>query len=467
VSIDQADAAAAAGASAAQGSPDDTTIVRLNAFDGLFLRAEHLNQIQDYALQLSLALGRAQGAGVVEGFGVGLDGDAVVADPGLAIGPSGRPLRTRQALRVPLGDIDPTPDSVWWVELVAEDTEFGNEPVRGLSCAEPCQGCDDAGRAGAGGHPYLAEGARLRLRVETFTPPAEQAGLDRRAWVAHQVFKRERPPLGIWPGVVPTGSGTPAFLDRGWGPLPTGRGEGTGRPDDAVPIALLLPAAVRDLWELDVWTARRELGDSRPLQAWQPLLALRPWSVFIAQVLQFQQWLDARLAGGEAAPLTVSDLSEALGLLSTDLRSRRTSRPLAIADELQGRLRGSATGTRLQSQSLSQLGLRWLPPACFLPVPQELALTGESGASSLNSEVERLLGRAAENARKPVYCLCGPWDIGRALESARHADRIDLDDQQAGVRVFIPFGDDVRLTDWVLVVAEADVVCPTGVDPDD
>ena len=60
-------------------------IDRLNAFDGLFLRAEHLARMQDYALHLTIALGRGAGGGVAEGFGVGLDGDTLVVDPGLAV----------------------------------------------------------------------------------------------------------------------------------------------------------------------------------------------------------------------------------------------------------------------------------------------------------------------------------------------------------------------------------------------
>jgi hypothetical protein len=466
VSTDQTSSAAAAAGAAPNASPVDPAIVRLNAFDGLFLRAEHLNRMQDYPLQLSLALGRAQGSGVVEGFGVGLDGDTVVADPGLAIDPSGRPLRTRQALRASLSALTPTTDSVWWVELVAEELEFGDEPVRGVSCAEPGQGCcgGDGTRSGlAGEHPYLAEGAHLRLREEKLTAPASEAELDRRGWVAHHVFDQERPPLGVWPGVVPTGSaaGGTRFLERGWGPLPAGRGEGEGRPDDAVPLALLMPATdVRQTWELDVWTARRDLGDSRPMQSWQPLLALRPWPVFIAQVLQFQQWLAARLGGAGPSPMTVADLSDALGRLTSDLRSRRTARPLAIADELQGMLRGSTTGMKLQNASLPQLGLRWLPPAAFLPVAQELPPTGLEGPS-VRSEVARLLGRTAEDAVPPVVCLCGPWDVGHALEAARHADRIDLTDQQAELRVLVPLDGKTRLTDWVLVEAADRVRCLT------
>ena len=57
----------ASGASSAGGG-----IVRLNPFDGLFLRAEHLEQLQAYARELTHALGQAGGTGVVHGYGVTL-----------------------------------------------------------------------------------------------------------------------------------------------------------------------------------------------------------------------------------------------------------------------------------------------------------------------------------------------------------------------------------------------------------
>ena len=47
-------------------------IARLNPFDGLFLRAVHLQQIQLYTQALARALGAAGDPGVVYGYGVAL-----------------------------------------------------------------------------------------------------------------------------------------------------------------------------------------------------------------------------------------------------------------------------------------------------------------------------------------------------------------------------------------------------------
>jgi len=221
-----------------------------------------------------------------------------------------------------------------------------------------------------------------------------------------------------------------------------------GRPDDAVPLALLMPSAdLAARWEVDVWTVRRDLGEPRPRQEWQPLLALRPWPVFVAQVLQFQQLLADRLRPNGVAPtLTVADLTRALGELTAELRTRRISRPLSIADDLQSRLRGTSRATAVQTPSLDDLGLRWVPPAFFLPVPRELPVTDPADAS-VRSEAARLLGVA------PSLFTCGTWDVGRLLESAQHADRTDLEARGGSLRVYVPVEDGVRVTDWVLVTA--------------
>ena len=77
------------------------------------------------------------------------------------------------------------------------------------------------------------------------------------------------------------------------------------------------------------------------------------------------------------------------------------------------------------------------------------------------SEVIRLLDRARSprDGSLPILCTCRPGDIGDILEAARHADRIDLDDRDLGLRVLVPFVVDVRVSDWVLVVAGDSVHC--------
>src|SRR4051794_11371870 len=99
----------AAGASAGQagqsqaatGSSDSVAVStatggirRLNPADGLFLRSEHLNQMQAYSRELSLAVGIAGGTGVAYGYQLSLTGSELTATPGLAIDAAGMPLRT-------------------------------------------------------------------------------------------------------------------------------------------------------------------------------------------------------------------------------------------------------------------------------------------------------------------------------------------------------------------------------------
>src|SRR5215472_14465640 len=80
-----------------------TGIRRLNPADGLFLRSEHLNQMQTYSRELALAVGIAGGTGVVYGFGLTLSGSMLSATPGLAIDAAGMPLRTAETITVALG----------------------------------------------------------------------------------------------------------------------------------------------------------------------------------------------------------------------------------------------------------------------------------------------------------------------------------------------------------------------------
>ena len=63
----------------ATGSPDSVAVStatggirRLNPADGLFLRSEHLNQMQAYSRELALAAGIAGGTGVVYGYQLSL-----------------------------------------------------------------------------------------------------------------------------------------------------------------------------------------------------------------------------------------------------------------------------------------------------------------------------------------------------------------------------------------------------------
>src|SRR6185503_13536483 len=159
-------------------------ITRLNPADGLFLRAEHLNRMQDYTADLVAAVGAGVGPGVAYGFKCTLskDNDAVQVTGGLAFG-NGRPLRSSEPASVSLKGLAPAGDDFWVVEIVPDTWTFGSEPVYGGLCEDPCG-------QGSGIRPYAAEGIKLRLRKDSFDDFGGQ--LNRRNWLASHYFERER-----------------------------------------------------------------------------------------------------------------------------------------------------------------------------------------------------------------------------------------------------------------------------------
>ncbi|HEY6145541.1 MAG TPA: hypothetical protein VIV13_04660, partial [Solirubrobacterales bacterium] len=54
-------------------------------------------------------------------------------------------------------------------------------------------------------------------------------------------------------------------------------------------------------WSVDVWAARRDRGDPSPARTWQYRLGMRPWDVYVAQILQFQAQLQD--VGGDSSGL--------------------------------------------------------------------------------------------------------------------------------------------------------------------
>src|SRR4051812_3341652 len=153
-------ATSTAGASSgpiAQGTPAGSGIARLRPFDGLFLRAEHLDRIQAYTQELVRALGQAGGPGVVHGYGLSVSGDTLRVGSGLAIAPDGRPLSMTVPDSKDLRELTAA-DGQWWiVELLPADEPFGAESVYGALCDDPCAGTDAL-------RPYVAEVVRVRLR---------------------------------------------------------------------------------------------------------------------------------------------------------------------------------------------------------------------------------------------------------------------------------------------------------------
>jgi hypothetical protein len=417
-------------------------IERLNAFDGLYLRAEHLNLIQDYARDLALAVGAAGGPGVVSGLEATLQDGALRIGPGLAVDPSGRPLRARQEMIVPLGELTPSADTFWYVEAVSEIWTHGDEAVQGLLCDDPCAN-------GSTAHPFATEGVRIRLTEAKESGLAGWSHQQRRARLASRIFAAEAVAAGAW-------SREPAdpassLAGRDWQPPPEPAGTGP-----QVRLAVLIPAADLRKWQVDVWAVRRDRGASPPAREWQWRLAMRPWEVFVAQILQFQAMLDYP----EGVSTTVAIVKSLRGLADEIRRPRVTKAQIAervqrFSHDLAGGRVGEEGGSTLGSVSLPELGIDELPPAGFLPYHGSLEQVGTAMAE--------LLGRGASLR----VCWCGPADVAQAVQEAQHRDRIRLDPARpADVDILVPVGADREQAafDWVAFVGRARVACAIEAD---
>lgn len=289
-----AEAVVAASAATALSEPGLSGLRRLHPVDGLFLRAEHLDQIQQYAGELTRLSGLAGGSGTVYGFELDLEANEksgevrLQATAGLAVSAEGRLLRSVASLEVDLSGLERgVGGRVWLVEVVpAAAVLSGHEPAYTSVCATSCG-------PGSSIQPWVDDAVMVRVRAVTLEGSWPNAGVSqRRNAVAGDWFERERRRGDPW--LTPTAPQTevPSLLGRSWAtPTPA-------RPPDAqaVPLGLLHDV---DGWGLDVWAARRDRMETPPQAAWQGHLSMRPWSVFTAQVLQFE---------AEVARLDVEDL---------------------------------------------------------------------------------------------------------------------------------------------------------------
>jgi hypothetical protein len=256
-------------------------IRRLNPADGLFLRAEHLDQIQTYAGELALLGACGGGSGVVYGYSLELSGDTATAGLGLAFDPSGRALRSRAALTVDLSGLErPVPGRIWIVEVVAAGAiPGGSEPVYSSVCATSC-GPESSIQ------PWLDDAVRIRVRADSLpgdwvnAPPRKALSA-----IASAYFDRERRSADPWLTPTSANGAIPSILGRPWQTPSPNAAPAPG----AVPIGLL--AWIDDNWVLDAWSARRDRMTTPPEAAWPFHLGLRPQPVFTAQVLQFQDQL--------------------------------------------------------------------------------------------------------------------------------------------------------------------------------
>lgn len=425
--------------------PRPTPLTRLHYFDGKFLRASDLTLEQEYHRQLVQFSNQAGGSGVVHGFdAVWTGGDALALGPGLALDPQGRTLFLPEGVPLSLGelveasrggavlisggqprtirfagfaDCEPlnadggvaTTDGgvLYLVSLFHAEDLCGEEDVLGRLCADACAKTVE--------RPYILEGVLVRavaITLETALATSAKVALTAkhlRSLTAAAYFEDERRAGGS----LISGDGLRADA---WC-LGAGAQGGAG-----VPVGLFSRAgsAIRFF---DAWTARRERIEPPNRRYWAGRMAMRPWDVFLAQVLQFQCQLTDCL-GHETEPGGEDDCAPAYRLLRDT--SERFSRWLdqgGLADRLEevtllrSQLVDAVAGfaAKPRERLLISCGIVELPSAGYLPVVPSASL-------SVNQQVRRMMGEGVDLR----FCVVRPDFVPHALEEAQHMERISL-----------------------------------------
>ena len=431
---------------------------RLAAFDGLFLRAEHLNLMEDYAAALALAVGAASGPGVVYGFEVSLDGPVLSVSPGLAVMADGRPIRTTSVLTAGIKELNPGAGVYYRVGLVWGTWPHGEEAVQGLLCDSGCGG------DGASTHTSrLSEGPFLKI-VQTDDAGLAGQTAHHRSWLASALFREEESLARRWPA-------TERGLPTRWRP------NGEGLLVDLLPLAVLIPPLGGLDWQVDTWAVRRDRGAAPPMRHWEWHLGMRPRDVFFAQVLQFQAQL-ADLEQGQTAASPAAAFRETIRKLAASgnvLRDTPEGLRDAAVDDLaqQARDLDDQLANVLNLQfATSAKGWGAAPGGDLVELPPAGFVRGVSGSpESVRTSVERYLDCPGV-VRK--VCYCSPGDVGGLFEAAQHRDRTRTprskdfrEEYDIGtIDLYVPTPGGGPAYDWVLFTRAPAVDCPEPAPPE-
>ncbi len=441
----------------------DTPLKRLNYFDGKFLRADDMRAEQEYLRTLVQLSNRAGGSGIVNGFDTTLaqGGAAVTVGQGLALDPKGRVLLMAITKTMLLDDLiaatakaqktlaASAAGSAEFADCVVEseptaatsgqgadlylltvgflEALCGEEDVFGQICDDACVQSKD--------RRWRMEGVLFRavpLALETGLRVSSAVAVNPnqlRNRVASAYFEDER--LRIASLI----HGTTIRNSDAWC---LGAQAAIG---DAAPLAVFSRSGGVTKF-LDGWTARRERMEAPPRRYWPWRLSMRPWDVFLAQVLQFQCQLRGILAGlvdGGAASDPCAPQTKALGkatellgqletwnakwtsqlteLKSTQRLAKLSIEPFEIAAVigLRKELSELAHPTAASTRILIDGGILDLPAAGYLPVDN-------SGKVTVNEQVRAFMGPGVDLR----YCIVTPDYVPHALEMRQHMDRISL-----------------------------------------
>ena len=443
--------------------PANTSLTRLNYFDGKFLRADDLKKEQDYLRQLVQYSTKAGGSGVVHGFNLKrLSNDRLQLSAGLATDNEGRVLfmpdqstveiakliaQTRRQIptkttglniskfedcEVDANEPITTPVtgfSLYLLGISHAEALCGQEDVFGKMCEEACVTSTD--------RPYRVEGVVLRatplslhtpLAISSVVSPEQQ---HLRSRVASAYFKDEASELAHL--ISENGLAGSVWCS---GALPSSGG--------FLPLAILARSGDSTLF-LDQWIARRERIDVPAKRYWQWRMHMRPWDVYLAQILQFQCqlhdiWSKGPIGDGgdpcEPLKQLVAETADAMTHLEAYYRttSKRLIDRIGDSDTgLANEMNIAGTNTYIKNifrklekardtftlfptnQVLIKRGIVELPSAGYLPVVPGSHLT-------VNQQIESMLGEGVDLR----FCVVRPDYVAHALEEAQHMERISL-----------------------------------------
>ena len=454
----------------------ESLLKRLHYFDGKFLRATDLNLEQQALLNQVRLSNQATGFGVVHGYSCTLaGGDRLDVGPGLAIDPGGRILHLPEEIHIGIAELieksrkslmvsDPVkakeravfgacelattvePDTVlesvrlYLITVGHAEAYCGEEDVYGKLCEEACITSTE--------RPYVIEGVVIRALPLNLPSELATSRLNTlssrhlRSQVAASYFAAEQKN----PAPLISGDGLSSSI---WCLGAEAMGGST------VPIAVLARAGSQTVF-LDAWIARREKMETPAKRYWAGRMAMRPWNVFLAQVLQFQCQLASCFTTGKTqlgedpcaeekkvaaeAAVTLGELMEKFKAIASSFATvegvTEPKHMLEVAPINQLWERLSVISKQIVSQQyLIDCGIIELPSAGYLPVDPKVNLT-------VNKQIRRLTGEGLDLR----FCVVRPDYIPHALEEAQHMERISLlegiDDPAAKpkVDVFVPDG---------------------------
>ena len=511
--------------------PSPTPLTFLNYYDGKFLQASDLRREQ-LATQSMIELSNQAGGtpGPSYGFDITLGcGDTLTLGPGLATDQQGRVLYLPQSVDVAVSDLlasmqvqggsgsasppcsgtagsaatgvapttfqpcDPTISApsatpvsgtdLYLVTLAAAEGLCGTNEVFGQLCEAACVTASD--------RPWRIEGVLLGLVPLTLgqVPTSKSVMLT-------QTHLRSRVASAYYAAETAAGASLTSAAGLAAGAWCLGAAPVAG---DAIYLGVLARAGGSTVF-LDEWTARRERIETCPQRYWAGRMTMRPWNVFLAQVLQYQCQLSEVLSDGGTVNLVTNPLDQAMTLLGRSAElidelqaaqpapAQPAPEPAAptpaaapaapvtagstleqdIADYRQEVTDVLAGKTTPSSHALIDGGIVELPPAGWLPVNLTTGI-------ALEMQMYQMLGAGVDLR----FCVMRHDQAGSEFTRGQHLDRISLlaglDDpkhQLQQVDILVPDGiwqtaagaapappSITPSLDWVLFRRRSDVTC--------